>query len=1261
MSASSSLRRLLFWLLSLPLVLLLALLLAAGLAISTETGLRGLLALAERALPGQLSYGQVSGRLLGPLRIERLRYTDGALAVRLASGEFDWQPADLLDAALTVTRLHLDGLELQLPPSPDPAPPPEPFTLPDIQLPLAVNITDFQARTLRILPANAAPILIDAIHLQTQTEAHGLTLDLLDVWAPQGEVHLSGRLNPTGGYPLQIRSTWQLLTPDHGTVQGQGEIQGELRDRLRLTQRITGPATLELTGDVRQPLDSQPAWSAQATLEVADLKPFVPELAGQPLTARLDAKGVLTRFQGQGEVNTTLPELGPATLRFTAAGDEQAVQLDELRLTAAHRPLALTVKGDVQFAELRFNASGQWQSLVWPLTGLPQVESSRGDFTVQGTAQDYRFQLAADLQGPNLPQGRWTLNGQGSDQALRELKFSSQTLGGVLQGAAEVAWLPAVRWQATVNGENLNPGAHWKDVPGKLNLRLKSDGGLDDNGVRAHLLLEELAGALSGQTVRGVADLTLQNQNLTFKTLRLNAGEARLEAEGALAERWDLRWKLDAPQLKSLIPGLSGTVASAGKLAGSRDRPAVAATFTVQNLNYGDTRIQQARGEIDVDTGGVSRSRLQLTGQGLTLGGQAWQTVSLSGSGTPAAHELKAELAGEPGRFLLTLAGSLQLPAQVWQGRIAQLTLKDTVAGAWSLDQPATVRASAQEANLGAACLSSAPTRLCLQGQWSAARGITGRVQLSNLTPERFKTFLPEGVNLTTRVNGEATVSGQPGGAMQGKLNLTVAPGHLRMDADGQPLQITLNGATVRIETDGRTASGQAQLDLAQTGQAQATVQIQDPFGAARLNGRLNATLADLSAISLFVPQLQKVSGQLRADVTATGVLPKLALRGEIRLENAGAAIPEAGIKLQDLRFTAASDGQGPLRLSGSVRSGSGELQLSGTADPLQSQLTLRIEGQDFQALDTTDLKIQISPDLKLDIAQRQVRIEGDVAIPRAYLRPGGTRASAIRPSSDVVILNSPHGEAPPKAQGFDLYARVRVILGEEVQVETPAFKGRLKGQLLVEETPQLAPRGSGSIEVVAGNYRIFGEDIEIQRGRLLFSSSPLDNPGLDLRVARQSSNLTTGQQITAGAQIRGSLKQPKLTLFSTPKMPDADVLSYLVLGRSPQGGGSGGEAALLQKAAGAMGLGGGALTQGLGDVLGLDSLQMGSSGNSNGDTALMLGKYLSPNLYVGYGVGLFNAVSTFNVRYRVSKRLSFESSSSALGFGADLIYTLER
>ncbi|MEZ5601432.1 MAG: translocation/assembly module TamB domain-containing protein [Candidatus Competibacteraceae bacterium] len=849
---------------------------------------------------------------------------------------------------------------------------------------------------------------------------------------------------------------------------------------------------------------------------------------------------------------------------------------------------------------------------------------------------------------------------------MRAVQWSGQTLEGTLEGTVDAAWAPVVSWKATLAGAGLNPGAQWKEVPGKLNLRLKSDGGLDDGKLRANVLLEELTGTLSGQALRGSADVSVLDQDLTVKTLRLNAGPARLEAEGTLAQRWDLRWTLNAPELKSLVPGVSGGVASTGTLSGSRDRPRVAANFTVRNLRQGDTQIQRLQGEADVDVGGSDRSRLKLSGEGLVLGGQHWKSVTLDGGGTPNAHELKAELSGDPGRFALALAGKLQLPALTWQGRITQLMAKDTPAGTWNLEKAVAVQASAEKASLDNACLASTPSRLCLQGQWNGARGFNGRVQLQELRPERFKQFLPPGMNLTTRIDAQAEVNGGPNGALQGKLNLDIAPGALQMVTDGRTLRFTLKSGKLRAQTDGRTATGQLKLDLAQTGQLQADAQVRDPFGAARVDGKIVAAITDLSLISLFAPQAQEVTGQLRADVNVTGTIPKLALRGAIRLENAGAAIPAAGIKLEDLQFAVTSSGQGPLQLSGSLRSKPGQLQLSGEVDPLKPQLQLNIKGQDFQAFDTSDIRVRLSPDLKLEVTRELVRVDGQVTIPQAYLNPGGVGGdgpSPITSSGDLTIVNDRDGKTRAQAKGPAIHAQVRVILGDDVQVVTPAFKGKLRGNLLVMQTPGLAPRGSGSAEIVAGTYKIYGTEINIQRGRVLFSNSPLDNPGLDIRVAREFSSGSSGNT-TVGAQVQGTLQRPRLTLFSDPSMPQSDILSYLVLGRAPQGGG--GESAMLFKAASALGLGGDALAKGLGSTVGLDTVQLDTGTNDNNgtteeSTSLTLGKYLTPDLYVGYGVGLVNAVNTIYIKYRLTRRLMFESNSSALGYGVDLIYNIER
>jgi len=55
-----------------------------------------------------------------------------------------------------------------------------------------------------------------------------------------------------------------------------------------------------------------------------------------------------------------------------------------------------------------------------------------------------------------------------------------------------------------------------------------------------------------------------------------------------------------------------------------------------------------------------------------------------------------------------------------------------------------------------------------------------------------------------------------------------------------------------------------------------------------------------------------------------------------------------------------------------------------------------------------------------------------------------------------------------------------------------------------------------------------------------------------------------------------------------------------------------------------------------------------------------MLGKYLAPHLYVMYGIGLFQPITTFRVRYIVSSKWTLQAESST-ETGADVLYTLER
>jgi translocation and assembly module TamB len=60
-------------------------------------------------------------------------------------------------------------------------------------------------------------------------------------------------------------------------------------------------------------------------------------------------------------------------------------------------------------------------------------------------------------------------------------------------------------------------------------------------------------------------------------------------------------------------------------------------------------------------------------------------------------------------------------------------------------------------------------------------------------------------------------------------------------------------------------------------------------------------------------------------------------------------------------------------------------------------------------------------------------------------------------------------------------------------------------------------------------------------------------------------------------------------------------------------------------------------------------------------ETALVLGKYLTPRLYIAYAAGVASALNVFRVRYELSKRWLLQTESSSEESGGDVLFRIER
>ncbi|MFO1352617.1 MAG: translocation/assembly module TamB domain-containing protein [Gammaproteobacteria bacterium] len=855
------------------------------------------------------------------------------------------------------------------------------------------------------------------------------------------------------------------------------------------------------------------------------------------------------------------------------------------------------------------------------------------------------------MQGANLPSGDWRLQGRGNRQAIESLRLEGDILKGQVRANAKLSLPPNLAWQAELSGADLDPAAQWRDLSGKIAVKLSSQGKLDQGALQASIKLEQLSGTLSGQAIQGQGEVALANREISIDKLRISAGKAYLQANGKLDGVWALTWQLEVPNLKGLLPNARGSLNGSGSLAGSRNQPRADLKLAASQFAIGATAIAKLQADANVDVSGETTSRIRVDGSDLRIGGQDWNSMSIQAAGTPRQHTATAALGGALGKIDLALSGALESD-NTWRGRLNRFSARATQAGDWVLEKPMALTVSAREARAENACIASKPSQICAQGQWRAGQGGSAKLALTQLDTARFRQWLPAQFSLANSVNGQASGTLAPDGTVQGALDAKISPGKVRFSNQGLPAEIDLRAGNLHAEASGRDLRADFKLDLGNIGQLAGSAQIKDFLKEPLINGNLKADIGDLKWVSMFAPQAQGVAGHLRADLDISGSPAALSLSGNADLSGGAAEIPRLGMQLKAIQLRATGAGKGILRFDGSARSGNGALTLTGQWDPTRNQLDLALRGKDFQAANTAQLQAVIGTDLHLSLAQGKARLEGEVDVPKAFIKPaGGAAGGRVEPSSDVVIVDGASGKTA-KATALAIDAKVRISLGEDVRIETRGFKGKLRGAVLVEQTPRLAPRGNGQVEVVAGDYKIYGQFLTIERGRLLFSGGPIDNPGLDLRVSRKFND------VTAGAQVRGSLKNPQLQLFSQPAMADTSVLSYLVLGRAPSAL-SGSENALLLQAASALG-GGDRLSEGVANALGLDDLAV-NTGAGGADASVAFGKYLSPDLYVSYGIGLFDAVNTFKLRYRFGKHLNFEAASSGKQSSADVLYSIER
>ena len=169
---------------------------------------------------------------------------------------------------------------------------------------------------------------------------------------------------------------------------------------------------------------------------------------------------------------------------------------------------------------------------------------------------------------------------------------------------------------------------------------------------------------------------------------------------------------------------------------------------------------------------------------------------------------------------------------------------------------------------------------------------------------------------------------------------------------------------------------------------------------------------------------------------------------------------------------------------------------------------SLQLKGNRLLVADLPEYRVLASPDLRFDINDKNINVKGEVLIPEARLQPrevvGAVQLSADAHFKDETLLER-------KQSGWNINSDASIRLGDKISFDGLGLQGRLSGEVMTRLHTGDIAAGSGELSVNDGNYEIYGQKLDIKRGRLIYDNTPLGDPGLDIQAERKIDTTTVG------------------------------------------------------------------------------------------------------------------------------------------------------
>ncbi len=1065
-----------------------------------------------------------------------------------------------------------------------------------------------------------------------------------------GEAHVTaiGELRAADPLGLEAKGhlEWSPAGQPHWTVAGTA--RGDL-NALNIVAQAESPFRATFNGRALD-LTDRWHWVGEASVQHFDLQAWGVRAPLGAITAHLAASGDAAGFSAHGPVNPTGLRAGLFEAQFSGSYADRVLSARHMEVRHLGSGARASGTGTIGIDGPRLDLSGSVSDFRWPLAGRdPALRSASGSFTLAGVLP-YRVRVSGSARVADLPLMPAEVTGTLGRDSFAFDSAEIDLFGGHTSVSGQVVWSPVESWSVRGHATGINPGALRADLPGSVSFMLGASGrGFDTRGDFT-ASFSNLSGKLRGVAASGSGTLTRSGNTWGFSEVRVGLGTARVALDGHVNERVDLRFAVSAEDLSLLAPGTRGQLKASGTVGGTFADPVIVATAHGGDLDYQGIKLESVDADVNFDPGASRQeSKIDLRLRKLSYRTRTLESVTLTLSGPPAAYRARLAVA------VTGLAASAEARGAyahgTFKGELNALAINGSESLHLSLERPVALSATPDHLRLEWLCLLGTPGSLCADGDWSTASWST-TVMTNQLPLNTLTAGMTPAVEYLGTVSALARLSGGAGTPLVATLRAELSGAELAHKLASHRIEHTRIGSgTVTLSATPTLVSAQADLGDGEVGTLHGRLDAQRTTAQwldMPLSGELHAQTAELGLISLYEPDVDRAAGHFNADIQVAGTAGTPRLSGVVKVSDGEIDVYQVNLGLRQVQLDARVSDAG-LDFNGSAHAGTGSVTAGGHLEwrQLLPYGKFHLQGTNLRVADVPEAQIDASPDLEFNVTGRRIEVTGKVTVPYAKIQPKDFTGAA-RASADEVIVGSEE-EDPTKR--FEAMSTITLSLGERVNIDTSGVTARLTGSITIRGGYDAITRATGELSVAEGKYTAYARKLDIERGRLIFTGGPIDNPGVDLRAIKEFPG------VKAGINVRGTLLQPHMTFFSDPSLPQSQIVSLILAGGSLEsaqnrttGNSGAGSAALAQ--------GGAILAQQLGSHVGIEDVSLES--DITNETSLVLGRYLSPRLYVSYGISLTQQFNTLKLRYTLGDHWTVKTEVGQAR-GADLVYSIEK